>query len=74
MGAPMASHLAKADYQITVYNRTAPKALAWVALNRGFAKPTPVEAVEDADFVMMCVGNDDDVRVDSAVIQRTTSY
>jgi 3-hydroxyisobutyrate dehydrogenase-like beta-hydroxyacid dehydrogenase len=62
MGAPMASHLAKADYQITVYNRSAPKALAWVALNRGFAKPTPVEAVEYADFVMMCVGNDDDVR------------
>lgn len=58
----MASHLAQADYQITVYNRTPAKALAWVARNRGFAKPTPVEAVEDADFVMMCVGNDDDVR------------
>ncbi|NDA77244.1 MAG: NAD(P)-dependent oxidoreductase [Actinobacteria bacterium] len=62
MGAPMASHLSKADYRITVYNRTASKALAWVALNRGLAKPTPIEAVEDAEVVMMCVGNDDDVR------------
>jgi 3-hydroxyisobutyrate dehydrogenase-like beta-hydroxyacid dehydrogenase len=58
----MASHLSKADYRITVYNRTASKALAWVALNRGLAKPTPIEAVEDAEVVMMCVGNDDDVR------------
>ena len=58
----MAGHLSKADYRITVYNRTAKKALAWVALNRGLAKPTPVEAVEDAEVVMLCVGNDDDVR------------
>lgn len=62
MGAPMAGHLAAADYQITVYNRNPNKALAWVALNRGFAKPTAAEAAEGADFVMMCVGNDDDVR------------
>ncbi|MBM3827345.1 MAG: NAD(P)-dependent oxidoreductase [Actinobacteria bacterium] len=62
MGAPMAGHLSKADYRITVYNRSAPKALAWVALHRGLAKPTPVEAVEDAEVVMLCVGNDDDVR------------
>ena len=47
----MAGHLSKADYRITVYNRTAKKALAWVALHRGLAKPTPIEAVEDADAV-----------------------
>jgi 3-hydroxyisobutyrate dehydrogenase len=58
----MAGHLSKADYRITVYNRTAKKALAWVALHRGLAKPTPIEAVEDAEVVMLCVGNDDDVR------------
>jgi 3-hydroxyisobutyrate dehydrogenase-like beta-hydroxyacid dehydrogenase len=58
----MAGHLSKADHRITVYNRTASKSLAWVALHRGLAKPTPVEAVEDAEVVMMCVGNDDDVR------------
>jgi len=62
MGAPMAGHLATAGHQVTVYNRTAAKALAWVARHGGRAKPTPVEAVEDCDVVMMCVGNDDDVR------------
>ncbi|MGA9276022.1 NAD(P)-dependent oxidoreductase [Ilumatobacter sp.] len=62
MGAPMARHLARAGHSVTVYNRTAAKALAWVALNGHGASPTPAEAAEDADVVMMCVGNDDDVR------------
>ncbi len=62
MGAPMAGHLARSGRSITVYNRTAAKALAWVAEHGGRASPTPVEAVEGAEFVMMCVGNDDDVR------------
>jgi len=62
MGAPMARHVARAGNPVTVYNRTAAKALAWVALNGHGASPTPAEAAEDADVVMMCVGNDDDVR------------
>ncbi|MFM8380931.1 MAG: NAD(P)-dependent oxidoreductase [Actinomycetota bacterium] len=62
MGGPMAGHLARADYRITVYNRTATKALAWVASNPGVAAPTPREAAEGAEFVMVCVGNDDDLR------------
>lgn len=62
MGAPMAGHLAAAGRAVTVYNRTAAKALTWVARHGGRAAPTPVEAVEGAEFVMMCVGNDDDVR------------
>ncbi len=62
MGAPMARHLARAGHSVTVYNRTAAKALAWVALNGHGASPTPAEAAEEADVVMMCVGNDDDVR------------
>lgn len=62
MGGPMAGHLATADYRVTVYNRTATKALAWVATNQGVAAPTPAEAAENAEFVMVCVGNDDDVR------------
>ncbi len=62
MGAPMARHVARGGHSITVYNRTAAKALAWVALNGHGASPTPAEAAEDADVVMMCVGNDDDVR------------
>jgi 3-hydroxyisobutyrate dehydrogenase-like beta-hydroxyacid dehydrogenase len=62
MGAPMARHLASAGHDVVVYNRTAAKALAWVALNGGQAAPTPAEAAERADVVMLCVGNDDDVR------------
>ena len=58
----MAGHLAAAGRSVTVYNRTAAKALAWVARHGGRAAPTPGEAVEGADVVMMCVGNDDDVR------------
>ena len=62
MGGPMAGHLATAGHQVTVYNRTASKALAWVARHGHRAEPTPAEAVDGAQFVMMCVGNDDDVR------------
>ncbi len=62
MGAPMARHLARAGHPLTVYNRTAAKALAWVALNGHRAAPTPTEAAAEADVVAMCLGNDDDVR------------
>jgi len=62
MGAPMARHLAKSGHQVVVYNRTASKALAWVALNGHQAAPTPAEAANGADIVALCVGNDDDVR------------
>jgi 3-hydroxyisobutyrate dehydrogenase-like beta-hydroxyacid dehydrogenase len=62
MGAPMARHLAAAGHQVTVYNRTPEKSLAWVALYGNTAAPTPREAAEGAEFVMMCVGNDNDVR------------
>jgi 3-hydroxyisobutyrate dehydrogenase-like beta-hydroxyacid dehydrogenase len=58
----MAAHLAKAGHTVTVYNRTPTTALAWVADHGGRAAPTPREAAEGAEFVMVCVGNDDDVR------------
>lgn len=62
MGAPMARHLAEAGHPIAVYNRTASKALAWVALHGNRAAPTPAEAADGANIVLLCVGNDDDVR------------
>lgn len=62
MGYPMAGHLAKAGYQVTVFNRTTAKAMQWAHdFENSFAK-TPKEAVENADIVFACVGNDDDVR------------
>ncbi len=62
MGDPMAGHLASAGHSVTVFNRTPAKALEWVATYGHQASPTPIEAVEVAEFVMICVGNDDDVR------------
>ena len=62
MGHPMAGHLARAGHAVTVYNRTAAKAEAWVGEYGGAARPTPREAAADADFVFACVGNDADLR------------
>ncbi len=62
MGYPMAGHLAKAGHDVTVYNRTGSKAAKWVEQHGGRAAPTPADAARGADIVLMCVGNDDDVR------------
>jgi 3-hydroxyisobutyrate dehydrogenase len=62
MGFPMAGHLAAKGHQVTVYNRSADKAEAWVAKHGGAWAATPAKAAAGADFVMACVGNDDDLR------------
>jgi 3-hydroxyisobutyrate dehydrogenase-like beta-hydroxyacid dehydrogenase len=63
MGYPMAGHLLKkGGHAVTVYNRTAAKAQQWAKEYGGKHALTPREAAKDCDFVMMCVGNDDDVR------------
>src|SRR5213082_99106 len=63
MGYPMAGHLLKkGSHEVTVYNRTAAKAQQWAKEYGGKHAATPREAARDNDFVMMCVGNDDDVR------------
>jgi 3-hydroxyisobutyrate dehydrogenase len=62
MGYPMAGHLAKAGYETRVYNRTSTKAEQWCREYGGSHGSTPREAAEGADFVFMCVGNDDDLR------------
>ncbi|SDE97794.1 3-hydroxyisobutyrate dehydrogenase [Salipiger thiooxidans] len=62
MGYPMAGHMVKAGHEVTVYNRTAAKAEAWTTEHGGKMAPTPREAAEGAEFVMACVGNDDDLR------------
>ena len=62
MGYPMAGYLAKAGHEVTVYNRTAAKAETWAGEHGGASAPTPAEAARGAEFVMACVGNDDDLR------------
>ncbi len=63
MGYPMAGHLAKkGGHEVTVYNRTTAKAEQWVKEFGGKVGKTPKEAASGQDFVMCCVGNDDDLR------------
>ncbi len=63
MGYPMAGHLkTTGGHEVTVYNRTAAKAAAWVAQFKGVEASTPREAATGQDFVFACVGNDDDLR------------
>ncbi len=62
MGYPMAGHLVKAGFEVTVFNRTQAKAIAWAEQHGGHAVATVAECVSDADVVLTCVGNDDDVR------------
>lgn len=70
MGYPMAGHLARAGHQVTVYNRTTSKSIAWCAECTGargqfdaltYAE-TPRQAMQGATLVFCCVGNDDDLR------------
>ena len=62
MGHPMAGHLSRAGHRVTVFNRTAAKAEAWVDEYGGTARATPREAVSGAELVFACVGNDADLR------------
>ena len=62
MGFPMAGHLKAAGHEVTVYNRTTAKAGAWAKEHGGAFAATPREAADGAEFVMACVGNDDDLR------------
>ena len=63
MGFPMAGHLVvKGGHDVTVFNRTPAKAKAWAEKFKGRTAPTPKAAAEGQDFVMACVGNDNDLR------------
>src|SRR5260370_24490544 len=62
-GYPMAGHLkAKGGHEVTVFNRAAAKADKWVAQHGGKSAKTPKEAAQGQEFVMACVGNDNDLR------------
>ena len=63
MGYPMAGHLASAGHSVSVYNRTSSRADAWVVEHSGTAFATPREVAAISEIVMLCVGNDSDVRV-----------
>ncbi|MGB0230351.1 MAG: NAD(P)-dependent oxidoreductase [Pseudohongiellaceae bacterium] len=62
MGYPMAGHVLRAGFEICVFNRNAARAEQWCTEYGGDMAPTPAEAAKNADAVLVCVGNDDDVR------------
>ncbi|MFM9225509.1 MAG: NAD(P)-dependent oxidoreductase [Actinomycetota bacterium] len=62
MGYPMAGHLVSAGHEVHVFNRTQTRADAWCAEHRGQAHSAPREVAASAEIVMLCVGNDNDVR------------
>ena len=62
MGYPMAGHCKKAGYEVTVFNRTQHKAQAWVNEFSGSMASSPKQAAEQANVILLCVGNDDDLR------------
>jgi len=62
MGFPMAGHLARAGHQMTVFNRSPEKARRWAGAYAGRACASAAEAANDAELLVLCVGNDDDVR------------
>ena len=62
MGFPMAGHLAAAGHEVTVFNRTASKAERWTGVHAGRAASSPRAAADGAEFVLTCLGDDDDVR------------
>src|SRR5690606_13004314 len=62
MGYPMAGHLARNGHEVCVYNRSPAKAAQWLGEYSRRSAATPREAAQGAEFVMTCVGNDDDLR------------
>jgi 3-hydroxyisobutyrate dehydrogenase-like beta-hydroxyacid dehydrogenase len=62
MGAPMAGHLARAGHDVSVYNRTEDKARDWAQKHKGRTYSSVANAVQGADIVFSCVGDDRDLR------------
>ena len=62
MGFPMAGHLSKKGYNVTVYNRSEEKSKLWIKTHIGTYSTSIKEAVSESDIVFSCVGNDADLR------------
>ncbi len=62
MGYPMAGYISKAGHNVTVFNRTGSKADKWISEYKGDKADTPAKAAENAEYILTCVGNDNDLR------------
>ena len=61
MGFPMAGHLSK-KYQVSVFNRSIEKTNNWAKKYDGTASDSLKEIALKSEVLILCVGNDDDVR------------
>ena len=62
MGYPMAGYISKAGHNVPVFNRTKSKAEKWISEYKGSKAETPAKAAENADYILTCVGNDNDLK------------
>ena len=62
MGFPMAGHLANQNNNISVFNRTLEKSKTWNTKYQGVICNSPAELAKLSDVIMICIGNDNDVR------------
>ncbi len=62
MGYPMAGHLIKSDYNVTVYNRSNTKSIKWSEEYNGQYVDNLDQLLKSTDILVLCVGNDDDIK------------
>ena len=62
MGFPMAGHLANQNNNISIFNRTLEKSKTWNTKYQGVICNSPAELAKLSDVIMICIGNDNDVR------------
>ena len=62
MGGPMARHLVQAGHEVAGFNRSPDKARAWAEATGGRFAATVAETSAGVELLILCVGNDDDVR------------
>ena len=71
MGGPMARHLVQAGHEVAGFNRSPEKARTWAEATGGRFAATVAEAADCAELLILCVGNDNDVR---AVVTEALSH
>ena len=62
MGSPMAGHLSKKNFQVSVFNRTHKKSVIWHSKYKGKICSSLSDIANSSNVIILCVGNDKDVK------------
>ena len=62
MGGPMAGHLSKSGFQVSVFNRTYEKSSKWTSQYKGTVCDSLSGLGSSSEFIILCVRNDQDVK------------